>query len=156
VSLVLQPLPIDVVPVHTLAYLRATPILLTTILSSSSKFFRKDLHPSLLSHAQISLDRALTSGAADISLIQSLMVLVYFKSPEDGSAWRKIGLALRMGYMFRLHRVRESGLGELGDEEDVREVLVSWANEAFSHWLIRCIERGEDVVKSVILRILRV
>jgi hypothetical protein len=53
------------------------------------------------------------------------MVLVYFKTPEDGSAWRKIGLALRMGYMFRLHRVRELG-DEVGEEEEeLREVLVS-------------------------------
>jgi len=109
--------------VHTLQYLRSTStILFTTVLASVSRFFRKDLHPLLLSHAQTILDRALTSGAADIGIVQSLMISTYWKAPADTSAWRKIGMAIRMGYQFYWHVVRRSALPE--DERAARQILV--------------------------------
>lgn len=93
--------------VHTLQYLRTTStVLFSTVLASASRFVRKDLHPLLLSYAQTILDRALTSGAADIGLIQSLMISTYWKDPADTSAWRKIGMAIRMGYQFHWHVTR--------------------------------------------------
>ncbi|ORY22182.1 hypothetical protein BCR39DRAFT_552063, partial [Naematelia encephala] len=85
--------------VHTLSYLRQTsPILFSTVLACASRFFRKDLHSLLLSHASTILDRASNSGVADIGIVQSLMLSTYWKAPEDTSAWRKIGMAVRLGY----------------------------------------------------------
>ena len=109
--------------VHTLQYLRSSStVLFSAILASASRFFRKDLNSLLLSHAQTLLDRALTSGAADIGIIQSLMISTYWKAPADTSAWRKIGMAIRMGYQFYWHVKRSEPLPE--NEQAARQILV--------------------------------
>jgi hypothetical protein len=114
-------------------YLRSTStVLFTSLLAAASKFTRRDLYPPLLSHAQVILDRALASGGADIGMIQTLMVLTYYKSPSDTSAWRKIGLAIRMGYQFRWHLPRREALP--GDELEARKILVSGVTSA-SFWI---------------------
>jgi hypothetical protein len=115
-------------PVHSMRYLRrSSTVLFSSVLAAASRFFRKDLHRRLLSHAQTVLDRALTSGASDIGIVQSLMILTYWKNPADTSAWRKIGMALRMGYQSLWHVPRRDALPE--DEAAARQVLVSTAIE---------------------------
>jgi hypothetical protein len=105
-------------------YLRRTStILFASVLATSSKFFRKDLHRRLSAHAQTILDRAIVSGASDIGVVQSLMILTYWKNPNDTSAWRKIGMAIRIGYQSFWHVQRRDVLPE--DEMAARHVLVS-------------------------------
>jgi len=110
--------------VHTLAYMRQhTVVLLSAVLAAASKLYRKDLWPQLLAHANTVLDRALLRGITHISLMQSLMILTYTKAPADTSAWRRIGMAIRMGYQMRLHVPRNSPLPE--DVAAARVLLVS-------------------------------
>jgi hypothetical protein len=110
--------------VHSTDYLRrsSTP-LFAAVLAVASKFFRKDLYPMLLSHAQTIVDRAVIAGAEDTGLVQSLMLLVYWKAPSDTSSWRRIGWAIRMGYQFRWHLPRNRALPS--DELTARQLLVS-------------------------------
>jgi hypothetical protein len=110
--------------VHTTDYLRRTSTpLFATVLATASKFFRKDLYPMLLSHATTIVDRAVIAGAEDTGLVQSLMLLVYWKAPSDTSAWRRIGWAIRMGYQFRWYLPRNRPLPS--DEYAARQLLVS-------------------------------
>jgi hypothetical protein len=102
-----------------------TIVLFSAVLAAASKLYRKDLWPQLLAHANLSLDRALLRGATHISLMQSLMILTYTKAPADTSAWRRIGMAIRMGYQMRLHVPRTSPLPE--DWAATRTLLVSWS-----------------------------
>lgn len=76
-----------------------------------------------MSHAKTIVDRAVIAGAEDTALVQSLMVLIYWKEPTDTSAWRKIGWAIRMGFQFHWHLPRLRPLPE--DELAARQVLVS-------------------------------
>ena len=104
-------------------YLRNTSsILFSVVLACTSQFFRKDLYPVLSAHASTVLDRALVFGAADIGIVQSLMLSTYWKAPEDTSAWRKIGMAIRMGYSFFWHLPRVDALPL--DEMAARQILV--------------------------------
>jgi hypothetical protein len=50
------------------------------------------------------------------------MISTYWKAPEDTSAWKKIGLAIRLGYSYFWHVGRVGGLPE--GEKEAREVLV--------------------------------
>jgi hypothetical protein len=110
--------------VHTLSYMRQhTVVLLSAVLAATSKLFRKDLCPGLLAHANTILDRALLRGVTHISLMQSLMILTYTKAPADTSAWRRIGMAIRMGYQMHLHVPRNTPLPD--DENAARVILVS-------------------------------
>lgn len=100
---------------------RSSTVLFSSVLAAAARFFRKDLHRRLLSHSQTILDRALTAGASDIGIVQSLMILTYWKTPADTSAWRKIGMALRIGYQSLWHVPRRDPLPE--DEVAARHVL---------------------------------
>ncbi|GFZ49822.1 hypothetical protein JCM24511_07225 [Saitozyma sp. JCM 24511] len=119
---------------HTTKYLReSSTILFTSVLAAASKFYRKDLHHVLMSHAKTIVDRAVIAGAEDTALVQSLMVLIYWKEPTDTSAWRKIGWAIRMGFQFHWHLPRLRPLPE--DELAARQVLDSERT-----WI--CFDRG--------------
>lgn len=108
---------------HSLAYIRATSSPLTTaILAMSAKFFRSDLHVSLLQHYHTISSRALQADQCDVSLVQSILVDVYWKQVKDVSAWRKIGTAIRMGYQMRWHKSRTSPLP--ADDREARILLV--------------------------------
>lgn len=103
-------------------YLRHTSsVLFSTVLAAASRFFRHDLHSSLLSHARTVLDRALQAGSTDIGVVQSLMILTYWKDPEDTSGWMKVGMAIRLGYSLFWHIPRTDPLPD--DEREAREKL---------------------------------
>ncbi|PRQ76468.1 hypothetical protein AAT19DRAFT_13490 [Rhodotorula toruloides] len=90
---------------------RTSPILLSAVLAVSAKFFRKDLYPQLLQHAQQLVMRAMGGDGSDgIGLVQALLILCYWKEPMDSSAWLKIGYAIRLGFQLGLHVKRTTPL----------------------------------------------
>ncbi|WVF68288.1 hypothetical protein IAT40_003053 [Kwoniella sp. CBS 6097] len=107
---------------HTVQYLRSTStVLFSTVLAMAARFGRSDLHSLLLSHAQTLLDRAITSGLSEVGVVQAIMILTYWKNPADTSAWRKIGIALRIGYQLYWHVPRTEPLPQ--DELAARKIL---------------------------------
>ncbi|GAA6059514.1 hypothetical protein JCM10212_006012 [Sporobolomyces blumeae] len=107
---------------HTSEYVRATStVLFSAVLAVSAKFFRPDLYPSLLMSAQQLVVRGTGSAEVDIGLIQSCLLLVYWKEPLDASAWIRIGFALRAAYQLGLHAKRKASLPQ--DEHEARLIL---------------------------------
>ncbi|WWC66062.1 uncharacterized protein I303_108684 [Kwoniella dejecticola CBS 10117] len=107
---------------HTLAYLRrSSTVLFTAVIAVASKFSRPDLHHILLSHAQTLLTRSINNGVADVAVVQSIMILMYWKLPADTSSWRKIGIAIRMGYQLYWHVSRKQPLPD--DDMAARKIL---------------------------------
>lgn len=100
-----------------------SPCLLTAVLYASSKFFRADLKQGLFEQSQASVNRSIASGRCDIGLIQSLMILVYWKAPTDATAWLKVGMAVRMGFQLRWHIPSAGVIARAGTAP--REILVS-------------------------------
>ncbi|WWD22922.1 hypothetical protein CI109_107417 [Kwoniella shandongensis] len=90
----------------------------------------------LLSHAQTLLDRAITYGVADVGIVQAIMILMYWKAPADTSAWRKIGIAIRIGYQLYWHVPRTQPLPE--DEMAARQIL----NLERTWMCLFCFDRG--------------
>ena len=82
-------------------------VLFSAILAAASKFFRKDLYQVLLAHTQQLLNRALAESCYDISLIQAIGLLVYWRETTDKSAFVKIGIAIRMCYQLGLYFSRD-------------------------------------------------
>lgn len=83
---------------HKIDYVRQTsPVLFTTILAVSAKFVRPQLYPSLLMAAKQLVGRGIIDGQVSVGLVQSLLLQVYWKEPEDCSAWLRVGEAVRMG-----------------------------------------------------------
>jgi hypothetical protein len=54
------------------------------------------------------------------------MILTYTKAPADTSAWRRIGMAIRMGYQMYCHIPRDTPLPS--DEYEARVILVGKAD----------------------------
>lgn len=126
-------------------YLRSTsPLLFAAVLACSSFFYQRQAHAALLSSAHTLLDSAIVNGDGDVTVVQSLMILTYWKvrtwffvvmrvlrhvqvltpqRPSDRSAWRKIGIALRTAYQLFWHVPRLDPLPE--DEMRARNILVS-------------------------------
>lgn len=88
------------------------------------------------------LDRAILSGTSHIGIAQGLM-MTYWKSPADTSAWKKIGMAIRMGYQLRWHLPRLDALPD--NDMAAREVLVGLDFVCVNRADVGK-ERGEDLV----------
>lgn len=111
---------------HTLEYLRSTSSVLTSaVLAASAGFVRPDIKATLLGHFQTLMNRAFQDEVCDTAMVQSLLIAVFWKEVTDVSAWRKVGMALRMAYQLRWHVRRTSELPT--DEEAARIILVSLA-----------------------------
>ncbi|BEI99236.1 hypothetical protein CcaverHIS631_0402790 [Cutaneotrichosporon cavernicola] len=129
---------------HTLEYLRRTSsVLFSTVLASSSRFFRQDLHPALISHARTVLDRALLSGVSETGVVQSLMIMTYWKDPEDTSGWMKVGMAIRLGYSRFWHIPRLDPLPE--DEREARKLL----NAERTWFCLFSFDRGQSYIHGL-------
>ncbi|OWT37226.1 hypothetical protein C362_05356 [Cryptococcus neoformans Bt1] len=89
---------------HTFSYLRSkSPILFTSVLCASSKFHQPGVFDTLHAHAQTVTNREVTRGAAKVELVQSILILIYWKSPTDKSIWIKLCMAVGMANQMRLH-----------------------------------------------------
>ncbi|GAA5869790.1 hypothetical protein JCM8547_005843 [Rhodosporidiobolus lusitaniae] len=107
---------------HTVDYVRAnSTVLFTSVLAVSAKFLRPDLYPALLSSAKHLSGRCIIDGKVSLGLVQSLLLLVYWKEPEDATAWLRVGEACRMGYQLHLHDYRTTALPD--NEREAREIM---------------------------------
>ncbi|BGP45734.1 hypothetical protein JCM10450v2_001564 [Rhodotorula kratochvilovae] len=107
---------------HTLAHVRASStVLFASVLAVSAKFLRPDLYPSLISTAKHLVGRGIIDGKVTLGLVQAILLLVYWKEPEDRSAWLRIGEAIRMGYQLHLHEQRAAPLP--ADELEARQIM---------------------------------
>ncbi|BGP60975.1 hypothetical protein NBRC10512v2_002288 [Rhodotorula toruloides] len=107
---------------HTVNYVRNnSTVLFTSILAVSAKFLRPDLYPMLISSARHLTGRAIIDGKVSLGLIQSILLQVYWKEPEDRTAWLRIGEAIRMGFQLHLHDYRTTPLPD--DETEARQTM---------------------------------
>jgi hypothetical protein len=95
-----------------------SPLLFTAVLAVAAKFVHRELHQPLLTHAQMILNRATNMGECSLGLVQSLLIMVYWKTPTDTSAWVKIGIGIRLAYQLGLHVPRTKKLPS--DDRDAR------------------------------------
>ncbi|BEI84611.1 hypothetical protein CcaverHIS002_0500120 [Cutaneotrichosporon cavernicola] len=107
---------------HTVSFLRTSSMLFTTILAAASKYALPERHGTLLAHAESLINRATNGGECCTALIQSLLILVYYKGPTDRSAWLKIGIAIRFAFQLRWHEARPS-MTLPADEHEARLIL---------------------------------
>ncbi|GAA6016600.1 hypothetical protein JCM11491_006010 [Sporobolomyces phaffii] len=108
---------------HTPEFVRkSSTVLFTSVLAVSAKFFRPDLYQTLLLSAQQLVVRGCGEGTnVHLGLIQACLLLVYWKQPNDSSAWIRTGFALRAAYQLGLHVKRTTALPN--NEHEARLIL---------------------------------
>lgn len=113
----------------TFERLAGLPTLLSAICAISARFFRLDLYSRLLDHTETLIARQVMCGNLDLASIQAIMVLVLWKTPEDRSAYIKVGLAVRAAQQLGIDRERSDGMNQVrvGREDADRDR--TWQSE---------------------------
>lgn len=65
------------------------------------------LYERLLDHAEDLLTTSFRRGHKSTEIIQAVMVLTYWKKPDDNRAWISLGYAVRMGMELGWHKLRK-------------------------------------------------
>jgi hypothetical protein len=91
---------------HSLTYVRQkSSFLFSAVLAAASKSFESALYPSLHAHAEKLFLEAFQRGDKSVETIQAIMVLTYWKEPNDTRAWVSVGLAIRMSMDLGWHKL---------------------------------------------------
>ncbi|RDW72666.1 Zn(II)2Cys6 transcription factor [Aspergillus mulundensis] len=103
---------------HTFRYLQKVPFLLTAALAVAAKAFESALYPPLHEHAENLFVECVRRGDKSAEIVQAILLLTYWKEPNDTRAWMSVGLAIRMAFDMGWHKLapsasRKSGLSEL-------------------------------------------
>lgn len=97
---------------HTYEYIRRrSSFLLATILAASAKIFNPDLHPKLHRQSEELLSKSFVFGDKSIETIKAVLMLTYWKEPEDTRVWTLVGYACRMCVELRGRRINPKNLG---------------------------------------------
>lgn len=92
---------------HTFAYTRRkSHFLLTAILAVSAKNFNTALYKPLLKHAEDLFVESFRRGTKCTETAQAILILTYWKEPDDTRTWLNLGYVIRMGMDLGWHRFR--------------------------------------------------
>ena len=117
--------------VSSFSLLQRWPLLFTTILAVSAKFFRKELYDALANHSHTLLLRAVFSGQSSLDIVKALILMVFWRDPSDRSASIKIGIALRLCQQLNLHIPRTQRLPADRERADyIRDSERTWFCES--------------------------
>jgi hypothetical protein len=91
---------------HTFDYVRRkSAFLLSAVLAVSAKSSHPLIYERLLSHAEGLLSDCFMRGLKSTEIAQAVMLLTYWKKPEDSRAWVFLGYTVRMGMELGWHRL---------------------------------------------------
>jgi hypothetical protein len=119
---------------HTFERLRASSMLLSAVLGVAARFRRPDLARQLLEHTDRLLFRNFGEGQITLAIVQTLLVTVHWKHPDDRSAYMRLGLAFRAACQLQLGSTIGQPLPS--DETSARALLNAertWLSERFPY-----------------------
>lgn len=82
--------------------------LLTSILAASAKAFNPFLYKPLYEHAQKLYNDTFARGVYSPETAQAILLLTYWKEPQDNRAWTTLGYVVRMCMDLGWHRISPS------------------------------------------------
>jgi hypothetical protein len=92
---------------HTFAFVRRrSSFLLTAILSAAAKAFNPTLRPSLHAHATGLMSESFSRGTKSVEVIHAMLLLTYWKEPDDTRVWLSVGYVIRMCMELGWHKLR--------------------------------------------------
>jgi Fungal specific transcription factor domain len=109
---------------HTFSYIRQkSPFLLSSILAASAKMFNPTLYKSLYQHADDLFVESFRAGTKSTETVQAIMIMTYWKQPEDTRSWVNLGYAIRICMDLGWHKLSSRVIRQRGDmtEKQLRE-----------------------------------
>lgn len=109
---------------HTFEYVRKSSFLFTTVLAVSAKTFSPAVYHTLYEHAQDLYTESFRNGTKSTEIVQAILILTYWKQPQDTRAWTSVGYAIRMCMDMGWHKLTAYSAASRanGDETKRREV----------------------------------
>lgn len=107
---------------HTYERLLGLPVLLTAILSVSSRYFRVDVFSHINQLAEQNVNQAIAAGDHDLQLVQALIVMVVWLKGSDPTAYVKLGIMSRVLNQLGVAFPAQSSVS-FNNEDDERRAM---------------------------------
>ncbi|CAG9989353.1 unnamed protein product [Clonostachys byssicola] len=92
---------------HTISYVREkSPFLFTAILAMAAKAFDTTMYRPLYDHANQLMGVSFCQGVKSTECAQAIMILTYWKEPQDTRAWTLLGYVIRMCMDLGWHKLK--------------------------------------------------
>ncbi|KAK6083574.1 fungal specific transcription factor domain-containing protein [Seiridium cupressi] len=117
---------------HTFDTVRQrSSFLFTTILAAAAKSFNPALYSGLHDYAESLLAEGFRRGSKSTEIAQAVLILTYWKEPEDTRAWIFLGYVIRMGMDLGWHRLapysaQDQTLSTEMQKREARNVQRTW------------------------------
>jgi hypothetical protein len=119
---------------HTLSYVRASsPLLFTAVLSAAAKLLQIPLYPALSTLAEYLFVESFRNGSKSVEIVQAILILTYWKKPDDNRAWLSVGHAIRMAIELGWHRL---GSDEMKCSANASEITIRKFRDVERTWLV--------------------
>lgn len=119
---------------HTLSYVRASSsFLFTAVLSAAAKLLHAPLYPALSTHAEDLFIESFRNGSKSVEIVQAILILTYWKKPDDNRAWLSVGHAIRMAIELGWHQL---GSSEMECSADASEITIRKFRDVERTWLV--------------------
>ena len=131
---------------HTLGYVRASSsFLFTAILSAAAKLLHAPLYPALSTHAEDLFVKSFRNGLKSVEIVQAILILTYWKKPDDNRAWLSVGHAIRMAIELGWHQL---GSGEMKCSANASEITIRKFRDVERTWLVLFVYDRRSVINS--------
>ncbi|KAF2635882.1 hypothetical protein P280DRAFT_501671 [Massarina eburnea CBS 473.64] len=114
---------------HTFDYVRETsPFLFSSMLTAVAKALNPSIYSPLRDHAEKLFAQAFRRGDKSPEVVQAILVLTYWKEPEDTRAFVNVGLAIRIAMELGWHKLvhdQTTGSNEL-EARRARNIERTW------------------------------
>lgn len=110
---------------HTFSYVRQrSPFLLAAILAAAARTFNPAIHKDLREHTERLFAQNFIRGESSPEVIQAVLILTYWKQPDDTRAFINVGLAIRMAIELGWHTltVQPDGINTAHAELERRQI----------------------------------
>ncbi|KAK8058573.1 hypothetical protein PG994_009021 [Apiospora phragmitis] len=98
---------------HTFNYVRQKcPFLFTAMLAAAAKALHPELYPKLHHHVEELFGQNFRLGRKSTEIAQAVLIMTYWKEPDDSRAWISLGYVIRMGIELGWHRLKPSSVDQ--------------------------------------------
>lgn len=105
---------------HTFEYVRRkSSFLLSSIFTATAKAFHPSLYSQLRNHRDMLLGKAFSHGDKSVEVVQAIMILTYWKEPDETRTWLLIGYAIRMCLELGWHELRVNWPDDPGGKNEI-------------------------------------
>lgn len=92
---------------HTFSYVRQNcAFLFTAMLAAAAKALHPELYPKLHNHVEELFGKNFRLGRKSTEIAQAVLIMTYWKEPDDSRAWVSLGYVIRMGIELGWHRLK--------------------------------------------------